>query len=610
MPENKQQVQPNFMGNKGPGALFSAEKANIKDSRGTIKRLCGYLFTKWRLLILVFLCSLVTTIITILGTRLNGYIIDVCIADRDIAGLLTICLIMAGMYLCSMVSTYAQNAVMIRVAQRACADIRSDLFASLQKLPLRYFDTHSSGDLMSRLTNDVDNINLAASQSVIQLFTSVISIAGTLVAMVLLSPTLTLIALLTSAITYFLSRTLVKAAKPYFSAQQKELGVMNGFIEEMISGQKVVKLFSREQVVQTELEAVNAKLVKSSFIAQSFSGLMGPMNNVINNFSYLLVSVAGGAAIISGYGAVTVGVVFSFLLYMRNFTMPINNIMNLFNSIQQAIAGAERVFEVVDAEKEKDGPDAAPIGDIQGDIRFENVRFSYVPDKVVLNDATITAKSGQTVAIVGPTGAGKTTIINLITKFYDIDGGLILIDGVDVSRYTRDSLRRSVSVVLQDTFLFSDTVRENIRYGRITAADDEVETAARQAHAHPFIMQLPDGYDTILADNGANLSQGQRQLLSIARAIISNASVLILDEATSCIDTRTELLIQSAMLRLMQGKTSFVIAHRLSTIKNADNIYVVDNGRIVESGTHEGLMVTGGFYANLYNSQFRKGLGI
>jgi len=433
---------------------------------------------------------------------------------------------------------------------------------------------------MSRLTNDVDNINVTMSQSVVQLFSSIVSIIGTLTAMLLLNHLLTLIALLTTTITFFVSKGIVKAAQRFFVVSQRELGGMNGYIEEMLSGQKVVKLFSREHAVQTELENINGRLVKSSFKAQAISGLMGPANNVVNNIAYLLVSVAGGAFVINAYGGVTVGVVFSFLLYMRGFTWPINMIMNLFNTIQAALAGAERVFEVIDEPVERDDENAVPLGGIDGDIQMKNMMFSYIPGKTVLNNATIA------------------------------DSGEILIDGKNINGITRSSLRQSISMVLQDTFLFSDTIRENIRYGKTAAADKEVEQAARQAYAHEFIMQLPNGYDTILSDNGANLSQGQRQLLSIARAIISNASVLILDEATSCIDTRTEILIQNALLTLMKGKTSFVIAHRLSTIKNADNILVVNNGEVVEQGTHTQLIESGGFYADLYNSQFKTGMAI
>ncbi|HAN44898.1 MAG TPA: multidrug ABC transporter ATP-binding protein [Ruminococcaceae bacterium] len=611
MREQQSAPQPNFTGRQGgPGAHLLIEKPHLKDAKGTVKRIGKYLFSKLHIVIAAAICSLAATIITIVGTRLNGYAIDSFIKSKDIYGLAKICIIMVFMYIVNMSAAYFQNALMIKVAQQTSADIRRDLFASLQHLPLKYYDSHSSGDLMSRLTNDVDNINTTLSQSVVQLFTSAASIIGMLIAMLHLSPFLTLISLVTIPFTFIATRAIAKCSQGFFITQQKELGRLNGYAEEMISGQKVVKIFSHEQAVQNEFEKINGRFISSAFKSQAISGLMGPCNNMINNLSYLFVSVAGGILIIKGIGLMTVGVVFSFLLYMRNFTNPINNILNLFNSIQLAIASAERVFEVIDEMPEQDCDNASPAGEILGNIVMRRIDFSYTPNKPVLKNANISALPGQTIAIVGPTGAGKTTIINLLTRFYDIDSGEILIDGKNISEITRGSLRRSVSMVLQDTFLFSDTVRENIRYGRIAATDQEVEEAARQAHAHEFIMQLENGYDTVLSDNGQNLSQGQRQLLSIARAIISKASVLILDEATSSIDTRTELLIQNALLKLMHGKTCFVIAHRLSTIKNADNILVIDNGRIVEQGTHNELISAGGFYASLYNSQFKTGMAV
>jgi ATP-binding cassette subfamily B protein len=594
----------------GPSSLLHREKTELKNVNGTLKRIIMYLGKWWRTLLLVFFCVLVTTVITIIGIQLNGYTVDEFISTKDIAGLAQICIVMIFIYLVAVFSTYMQNFLMIRVAQETSASIRSDLFSSLQKLPLRYFDTHSSGDLMSRLTNDVDNINLTLSQSVVQLFSGVVSVIGMLVAMLLLSPLLTLIGLLTTPLMFFTSKMLAVKSQKYFKEQQFELGRLNGYIEEMVSGQKVIKVFSREEKVEGHFKEINEKLVSGSMKAQAISSVMGPVNNTINNLTYLILTVCGGLLIIKGFAGITVGVIFSFLLYMRNFTQPINNILNLFSTIQSALAGAERVFEVMDEEKEKDSDEARDIKNIEGNVEIESVNFSYIPGKSVLKEATISAKKGQTVAIVGPTGAGKTTIINLLTRFYGIDDGAIYIDGQNINSITRKSLRQSISMVLQDTFLFSDTIRENIRYGRLTATDEEVEQAAKLAHAHDFIMQLPQGYDTILADNGGNLSQGQRQLLSIARAMIAQSSVLILDEATSSIDTRTELIIQSALLKLMHGKTSFVIAHRLSTIKNADKIIVLDDGRVVETGTHGELLDLGGFYANLYNSQFKKGMAI
>jgi ATP-binding cassette, subfamily B, multidrug efflux pump len=609
MPQNN--VMPHdFTGRSGPNARLYKEKTEIKDVKGTLKRIIMYLGKRWHILLIVFVCALITTLITIIGIQLNGYTVDEFIFNKDIAGLARICIVMILIYLVSAFSTYMQNFLMIRVAQKTSASIRSDLFSSLQKLPLNYFDTHSSGDLMSRLTNDVDNINLTLSQSIVQLFSGVVSVVGMLIAMLLLSPLLTLIGLLTMPLMFFTSKILAVKSQKYFTEQQYELGRLNGYIEEMVSGQKVVKVFSREKEVEGHFKKINEKLVSSSMKAQAISSVMGPVNNTINNLTYLIITVFGGILIIKGFAGITVGVIFSFLLYMRNFTQPINNILNLFSTIQSAIAGAERVFEVMDEEKEKDVDNARDIKNIEGNVEIESVNFSYIPGKPILKEATISAKKGQAVAIVGPTGAGKTTIINLLTKFYDIDGGAIYIDGQNINVITRKSLRQSISMVLQDTYLFSDTIRENIRYGRLIATDEEVKQAAKLAHAHDFIMQLPQGYDTILTDNGGNLSQGQRQLLSIARAMIAQSSVLILDEATSSIDTRTELIIQSALLKLMRGKTSFVIAHRLSTIKNADKIIVLDGGRVVETGTHNELLSLGGFYANLYNSQFKKGMAI
>lgn len=594
----------------GPSAFLHREKTEIKDVKGTLKRIIMYLGKWQRTLLIVFFCALVTTVITIIGIQLNGYAVDEFISKKNIVGLARICIVMILIYLVAVFSTYMQNSLMIRVAQKTSANIRSDLFSSLQKLPLKYFDTHSSGDLMSRLTNDVDNINLTLSQSVVQLFSGVVNVVGMLIAMLLLSPLLTLIGLLTMPLMFFTSKVLAVKSQKFFKEQQYELGQLNGYIEEMVSGQKVIKVFSREKEVEGHFKEINEKLVSSSMKAQAISSVMGPVNNTINNLTYLIITVCGGILIIKGFAGITVGVIFSFLLYMRNFTQPINNILNLFSTIQSALAGAERVFEVMDEEKEKDANNARNIQKIEGNVKIESVNFSYIPGKPVLKEATITAKKGQTIAIVGPTGAGKTTIINLLTRFYGIDDGAIYIDGQNINDITRKSLRQSISMVLQDTFLFSDTIRENIRYGKLTATDEEVEQAAKMAHAHEFIMQLPQGYDTILTDNGGNLSQGQRQLLSIARAMIAQSSVLILDEATSSIDTRTEMIIQNALLKLMHGKTSFVIAHRLSTIKNADKIIVLDDGRVVETGTHSELLLSGGFYANLYNSQFKKGMAI
>ena len=590
----------------GPHQLHGKKAEKIKDFKGTVKRLIGYLIENKLNIVVVFLLCFVTTLISIFGTRLNGYTIDNFIETGDMKGLAFICIMLVLMYVVNIFSTYYQNSVMIKIAQRVSARIRHDLFVGLQKLPLKYFDTHSSGDLMSRLTNDVDNINTTLSQSVTQLFSGIINIVGMFIAMLLLSPILTLIGMITIPLTFITTKTLAKKTQKFFVKQQNELGNLNGYIEEMVSGQKVVLLFSEEEKVKKEFGEINERLTKSAIIAQGISSFMGPINNFINNISYLIISVAGGYLILKGH-SITVGVVFSFLLYMRNFTRPINEIMNLFNTIQSALAGAERVFEVIDEKKEKDKETAKDISNIEGHVELKNVTFSYEKGKEILKNVSIEAKKGELIAIVGPTGAGKTTIINLLTKFYDIDSGEILIDGKNIDDITRESLRKTVAMVLQDTYLFSESVSDNIRYGRLDATDEEVIQAAKMADAHHFIKQLPEGYNTILSDNGGNLSQGQRQLLAIARAILSNASILILDEATSSIDTRTEVLIQNAMIKLMEGKTTFVIAHRLSTIRNADKILALKDGEIIESGTHSELLAKDGFYANLYNSQFKNG---
>lgn len=591
----------------GPHNLHKKKAEKIKDFKGTVKRLVGYLIEKKASILIVFTLCFVTTLISIFGTRLNGYTIDNFIETGDMNGLAFICTILVLMYLVNIFSTYYQNIVMLKIAQRVSARIRKDLFINLQKLPLWYFDNNSSGDLMSRLTNDVDNINTTLSQSVTQLFSGIINVVGMFIAMVILSPLLTLIGMITVPLTFITTKILAKKTQKFFVKQQQELGNLNGYIEEMVSGQKVVLLFSEEEKVKGEFFEINERLTKSAIIAQGVSSFMGPINNFINNISYLIISVVGGYLILKG-SAITVGVVFSFLLYMRNFTRPINEIMNLFNTIQSALAGAERVFEVIDEEKEKDKEDAKAITNIDGHVELKNVTFSYEKGKEILKNVSIEAKKGEVIAIVGPTGAGKTTIVNLLTKFYKIDSGEILIDCKNIDDITRESLRKSVAMVLQDTYLFSESVSENIRYGRLEATEEEIIEAAKMADAHHFIKQLPEGYNTILADNGCNLSQGQRQLLAIARAILSKASILILDEATSSIDTRTEVLIQNAMLKLMKGKTTFVIAHRLSTIRNADKILALKDGEIIESGTHNELLDKNGFYASLYNSQFKNGI--
>ena len=594
---------------RGPGMNMMKSNEKLNNPKETINRLLKYIGSKKLSLVLIFVFCVITTLVSILGTKLNGEIVDKYIAVGDINGLYKICIVLIAMYLLATASTFVQNRLMVSIAQKTSAEIRKDLYGKMQNLPLKYFDTHSSGDLMSRLTNDIDNINMTLSQSITQLISGVINIVGMLIAMLMLSPSLTIIGLLTIPITIFGTRTIMKYTQPLFIKKQNDLGRLNGYIEEMVSGQKAVLLFGQEENVKKEFNNINKSITSSAILADALSGCMGPLNNFINNLTYLVLAVCGGVFILKGVD-ISVGIVFTIILYMRNFNQPINQILNISNSLQGALAGAERVFEVMDEEPEKDKEDVIHVNNLQGEVELKDVDFSYNNDKKILNKINLTAHKGQTIAIVGPTGSGKTTIINLLNKFYNIDSGKITIDGKDIDNFSMESLRKSVAVVLQDTYLFSVSVRENLRYGNLNATDEEIIKAAKLANAHHFIMQLEDGYDTVLSDNGSNLSQGQRQLLAIARAILSKSSILILDEATSSIDTRTEVAIQEAMVNLMKGKTTFIIAHRLSTIRNADKILALKDGEIIERGTHDELLEAGGFYANLYNSQFRSGLSI
>lgn len=585
------------------------KKEKLKNPKETIKRLLRYVGSKKVSLILILLLCIITTIISVVGTRINGIVVDKYIAVGDISGLFKICMTLILMYFISTISTFVQNRLMVDVGQNTSYHIRKDMYEKMQDLPISYYDTHSSGDLMSRLTNDIDNINTTLSQSLTQLISGIINVIGMLIAMLMLNPSLALIGLISTPITIFGTRKLMSKTQPLFVKKQKILGELNGYIEEIISGQKAVLLFSQEEDVKEQFKVINKNMTESSILAEAISGCMGPINNFVNNLTYLILAVAGGVFILKGMD-ITVGTIFTIILYMRNFNQPINQILNISNTLQSALAGAERVFEVMDEESEKDQDNAKDVESFDGEVQLKDVEFSYNKDKKILNNINLTTKKGETVAIVGPTGSGKTTIINLINKFYNIDGGSILIDGKNINEVTMKSLRKSVAIVLQDTYLFTKSVKENLRYANLAATDEEIIKAAKLSNAHHFIMQLEDGYETILEDNGSNLSQGQRQLLAITRAILSNSSILILDEATSSIDTRTEAAIQDAMIKLKENKTTFIIAHRLSTIKNADVIIAIKDGEIIERGNHEELLKLNGFYANLYNSQFKTGLSI
>jgi ATP-binding cassette, subfamily B, multidrug efflux pump len=586
------------------GPMMRGIPQRAKNQRGTFKRLWGYLKQqKWTMLGVVLLVVIYSGL-DLLGPYLMGRAIDEFIYQKDLHGLARLVLAMIGVYIFVSAFAYGQAYLMATVAQRTVRDIRHDLFEHLQSLPLRYFDQHPHGELMSRLSNDVENISLMLNESVIQLISSVISLVGVAGAMFLINVRLAIISMVILPLMAVISRYVAKHTLRGFREQQQQLGILNGHIEETVTGQRVVKAYGREQSVTAKFDQINTKLRKASTRAQMFAGLLGPLSNMINNSGLAIVAGAGGWMAVMGFA--TLGTIASFVSYARQFTRPLNQIANLYNTIQSALAGAERVFEVMDERSElMDDPNALSLNNIKGKVRFDDVCFAYEKDVPVLKNVNLHAKRGDTIALVGPTGAGKTTIVNLLTRFYDIDSGKITLDGQDIRKIRKDDLRRALGIVLQDTFLFADNVMENIRYGRLDASDEEVIAAAKLANVDQFIHRLPQGYQTPLSERGSNLSLGQRQLLAIARAILANPSILILDEATSSVDTRTEKHIQEALLRLMEGRTSFVIAHRLSTIQDADAILVINEGEIIERGTHQYLLEQKGFYHNLYTSQFK-----
>lgn len=600
---------PPLMGRGGPGGpggmRMMGKVEHAKDRRGTLRRLWGYLRRQRLTLMAIAVVVALNTGLNVIGPYLLTLAIDDYILPGNLPGLARIGTLMLAVYALNSLLTWVQAYVMAGVAQQTVRDLRNDLFEHLQTLSLRFFDTRPHGDLMSRLTNDIENVNMVLSESATQLVSGVLSLVGIAAMMIWINPYLALISLVTLPfMALVLVREIVKRTRVGFREQQAALGVLNGIIEETVTGQRVVKAYNRQATVVAEFDAANLKLRGAASRAQIFAGFMGPLMNVINNLGLAIVAGAGGWLAVQGLA--TVGTVAGFINYARQFSRPLNEIANLYNSIQSAIAGAERVFAILDEQPEiVDRPDAQAVGQLRGDVRFVDVTFGYNPAQPVLKGVNLHAKPGQTFALVGPTGAGKTTIVNLLTRFYDIDQGQIFIDGQEIRTLKKDDLRRQLGIVLQDTYLFADTVMENIRYGRLDATDEEVIAAAQLANADQFIHRLPLGYATHLSERGSNLSQGQRQLLAIARAILADPSVLILDEATSSVDTRTEQHIQEAMLRLMTGRTSFVIAHRLSTIRSADQILVVNYGEIIEQGTHPELLARQGFYYQLYTSQFR-----
>lgn len=605
----------------GPGA--PVEKA--KDFKGSIGKLAKYMSAYKISLIFVVIFAITSTVFNIIGPKLmgnatteifNGIVAKVNgTGDINFDTLGAILLLLIGFYLISSICSFIQGWLMTGISQKVSYRLRKELIAKINRLPMNYFDRCTNGEALSRVTNDVDTLAQNLNQSITQLVTSITTIIGVLVMMLSISPLMTLIALLILPVSMVLVLIVVKISQKYFKAQQEYLGHINGQVEEIYGGHNIVKAFNREERVINDFNEANDVLYKSAWKSQFFSGIMMPIMTFVGNLGYVGVAVLGG--LLAANGTIMVGDILSFIQYVKNFTQPINQLAQVSSMLQSTAAAAERVFEfLAEDEEELRAKEHAMITDtsgntrnvttldITGDVTFEHVRFGYTPEKIIINDFSASVKQGQKIAIVGPTGAGKTTIVKLLMRFYELNGGRILVDGYDITDFDRSELRELFGMVLQDTWLFKGSIMENIRYGKLDATDEEVIAAAKAAHVDHFIRTLPGGYDMELNEEASNVSQGQKQLLTIARAILANNKILILDEATSSVDTRTEIQIQIAMDNLMKGRTSFVIAHRLSTIKDADLILVLKDGDIIEQGNHEELIAKNGFYAELYNSQF------
>ena len=595
------------------GMLVGLDKP--KDFKKTFRRLVTYLKPHRISLMFVLVAAILGTVFSVIGPMVMGNTITVLFegayakfqgvsdAAIDFSKIALLLLLLAGLYLFSSVFQFIQQYIMAGVAQKTVYDLREDVFEKMNDLPLAYFDGKSHGDILSRVTNDIDTIATTLQQSLTSFITSFVTIIGIIIMMLWISPLLTVIAVVSIPLSVFVIRPLLKRSQKHFGKQQRTLGNLNGHIEEMYTGHEVVTAFGREADSVRRFTKVNEELYDAGRRAQFISGIIMPLMAFIGNISYVLISIVGG--ILVTQRTISIGDIQAFITYTRQFSQPISQTANIANIIQSAIAAAERVFELLDEEEEEPVVDAVSVGKTSGAVRFESVDFGY-GEELLMKDVTIDVVPGQTVAIVGPTGAGKTTLVNLLMRFYDLNSGRITIDGIDITRMERADLRRKFGMVLQDTWLFKGTIKENIAYGKVEATDEEIFSAARAAHAHYFIQTLPDGYETILNEEASNISEGQKQLITIARAMLADSPMMILDEATSSIDTRTEIHIQEAMNRLMQGRTSFVIAHRLSTIKDADVILVMDQGAVIEQGTHDELLALNGFYAELYKSQFQE----
>lgn len=608
---------PGMAFGRGPMG-FGGPTQKAKDAKGTLKRLLGYLKQHKVQIIIIFITAVLSTLFGIVSPKIMGKVTTHlfkfalmklkgtagAVIDFDYIG--RILLILVGLYLISALFTFIQQFIVAGLAQKIVFKLRKDVQDKLTRLPLKYFDSRTHGEILSRATNDVDNIGTTLQQVLSQFISSIVLLIGTIVMMFTISLWLTLIALITLPLSILITKKIASYSKKYFAAQQKTIGELNGHVEEMYGGHTIVKAFGHEAKSVEKFTEINEKLYDSGWRAQFISGIIMPLMIFVGNIGYVLVSVVGGVLVTTQ--AITIGDVQAFIQYSQQFTMPITQVASIANLIQSALASGERVFELLDEEEEM--PEVAVESSVaapRGNVSFENVSFGYKKDALIIEGMSIAINEGQTVAIVGPTGAGKTTLVNLLMRFYEIEGGRIVIDGVDIREMKRSKLRSLFGMVLQDTWLFNGTIRDNIAYGREGASEEEVVQAAKAAYADHFIRTLPEGYDTLLNEEASNLSQGQKQLLTIARAILADPAILILDEATSSVDTRTEVHIQKAMTELMQGRTSFVIAHRLSTIRDADLILVMKGGSVIEQGSHQELIELNGFYTELYNSQFAVG---
>lgn len=574
-----------------------------QQAKKTFLRLISYLGRYKASLVIVLILVVVSIASSLAGSYLLRPIINNYIMPGDIPGLMRMLVILAAVYLAGLAATTIQLRMLNKIGQRTAARLRMDLFRKMETLPVRFFDTHQHGDIMSRYTNDMDRVSEVLTDNLADMISAVLSLTGIFVLMLVISPLLTLATFLIVPLMLIFANMIARRSRKYFAAQQGTLGEVNGYIEEMISGQKVIKVFGHEPQVEEGFAELNGRLYEKSRRAQLFSGMMMPVMQNLNTLNFVVVTIIG--AVLAIYRGFDVGGLAVFLQYSRQFGRPITDIASLYNNIQAAIAGAERIFRIMDEPSEApDAPDAVHMSSARGDICMKDVVFSYVPDKPVLKHLSLHARPGVTIGLVGATGAGKTTILNMLPRFYDISSGVITIDGQPIEKIVRDDLRRLMAIVLQDTHLFTGTVAENIRFGNLDATHEDIVNAAKLTSAHSFIKRLPHGYDTMLENDGENLSQGQRQLLNIARAAVADPSILLLDEATSNIDTRSEMLIQKGLDQLMKGRTSFVIAHRLSTVRTLDRILVLDHGEIVEEGSHAELMERKGYYYRLYRNQF------